>query len=132
MSLVAKGKVQSWFLRNLLVLAVTLSSISVSEALTVQLTASSGAVLEDTILFASTETFSEVDMIPLGDLRLDTSEHVFDVVVDPALTHWWLLGHPGRGGHLFFPKRSERHRRGDQTRVSSLLDCAHSPGSVTG
>ena len=60
-----------------------------------QLTASSGAVLEDTILFASTETFSEVDMIPLGDLRLDTSEHVFDVVVDPALTHWWLLGHRG-------------------------------------
>ena len=70
--------------------------ISVSAyAIGIRLEATSGGILEDAILIASENGEPVRDVIALGDFDLSLTEHTFDVPVDPATTHWWLIGHEG-------------------------------------
>ena len=55
--------------------------------------ATSGGTLEDAIVITSVNGAPPRDASPSGISHLGTADHVVDIPVDPATTHWWLIGH---------------------------------------
>lgn len=86
---------------NMFVMLILGLSISVSaHAMGIRIEATSGGILEDAIFIASINGEPVRDAVALGDIDLSLTEHVFDVPVDSATTHWWLIGH--KGGNVVY------------------------------
>ena len=75
------------------VLTFSLFIATSAHAIGISFSGTSGGTLEDTILIASVGGAPPRDAVALGDLDLSTTDHVVDIAVDAATTHWWLIGH---------------------------------------
>jgi len=64
-----------------------------AHAIGIRLETTLGGTLEDTVIFATTGGGVPADYYLGGDLDLSATDHVVDIPVNPATTHWWLLGH---------------------------------------
>jgi hypothetical protein len=78
----------------LITLCFTLVFCSYVHAIGIRINAS-GGVLENVRLVTSVDGEPPRGSVCLGDIDLTQSEHVFDIPIDAAQTHWWLIGSQG-------------------------------------
>ena len=82
------------------VLSFSLFLTAQANAIGIRLDTTWNGVLEDAVLFATTDGDVPFEAVALGDLNFTAEGLVIDVPVNPLTTHWWLVGHDA--GELAF------------------------------
>jgi hypothetical protein len=82
------------------VLSFSLFLTAQANAIGIRLDTTWNGVLEDAVLFATSDGDVPWEAVALGDLNFTSEGLVIDIPVNPLTTHWWLAGH--EAGELAF------------------------------